>query len=270
MALQTYTLGNTNVKLGKQTARHDPRTLQFSAYLKATAPPTPPSHEDWSKPVKLWPMMLNDNLGDCTCACAGHMIEEWTTVANPPGITPTDQEVLSAYEAVGGYQPGDPSTDNGAVILDVLNYWRQTGIAGRSVVAFVGLEPKNHQEIMDAVYLFGNCYIGVQLPVTAQNQAVWAVPSSGPVGQGAPGSWGGHAIPIVAYDQRGLTVITWGAKKKMTWQFLDTYCDEGYAVLSNDWINSKTSKAPGNFDFAQLQADLNEIGAKPSAAGKAA
>jgi hypothetical protein len=270
MALQTYKIGNANVKLGKQTARHDPRTLQFSAYLKATAPPAPPSHDDYSKPVRKWPMMLNDNLGDCTCACAGHMIEEWTTVANPPGFTPADPEILSAYEAVGGYKPGDPSTDNGAVILDVLNYWRQTGIAGRPILAFVGLEPKNHQEISDAVYLFGNCYIGVQLPVTAQSQTVWAVPPGGPVGQGAPGSWGGHAIPIVAYDQRGLTVITWGARKRMTWQFLDTYCDEGYAVLSKDWIDSKTSKAPDNFDLAQLQADLNEIGVKPSAVGKAA
>lgn len=270
MPLQTYKIGGRSVKLGKQAARHDPRTLMFSAYLKATAVPPPPTHEDWTKPVKTWPMMLNDNLGDCTCACAGHMIEEWTTVANPPGFTPADNEILAAYEVVGGYKPGDPNSDNGAVILDVLNYWRQTGIASRSIVAFVGLEPKNRQEIKDAVYLFGNCYIGVQLPISAQGQKVWTVPPGGPTGHGAPGSWGGHAIPIVGYDARGLTVITWGAPLRMTWQFLDTYCDEAYAVLSKDWINSKTSKAPGNFDFAALQADLQAIGAKPSAAGQAA
>jgi hypothetical protein len=80
-----------------------------------------------------------------------------------------------------------------------------------------------------------NCYIGLALPISAQNQDVWAVPPGGSAGEGSPGSWGGHAVPIVAYDSRGLTVITWGATKRMTWQFLDTYCDEAYALLSQDW-----------------------------------
>src|SRR5579862_867612 len=142
MALPTYKLGNRNVKLGKQTARHDPRTLQFSAYLKATAPPAPPSHEDYSKPVKAWPMMLNDNLGDCTCACAGHMIEEWTTYVGK-AFTPTDKEVLKAYEAVSGYTPSNPNSDQGAAVLDVLNYWRKTGVGRHKILAYAALEPKN-------------------------------------------------------------------------------------------------------------------------------
>ncbi|HYW44807.1 MAG TPA: hypothetical protein VE959_18230 [Bryobacteraceae bacterium] len=264
MPLQSFKVGNRTIKLGKQAARYDARTLQFSNYMKATAPPAPPKSEDWTKKVAQWPMMLNDNLGDCTCACAGHMIEEWTTNAQPVGYTPTDQQILTAYEAVGGYKPGDPSTDNGAVILDVLNYWRQTGIAGHPIQAFVSVEPKNHVEVQDAIYLFGNCYIGVQLPVSAQNQTVWTVPPGGPTGQGAPGSWGGHAIPIVQYDARGLTVITWGATKRMTWTFFDAYCDEAYAALSSDWI-AANQNAPNNFDLTQLAADLTAIGAQPAA-----
>lgn len=251
-----------DVKLGKQAARHDPRTLQFSNYMKATAPIAPPASDDWARRIGHWGVMLNDGIGDCTCACAGHMIEQWTTYANPPGFTPTDQQILEAYQAVSGYSPEDPSTDNGAIILDVLNYWRQTGIAGRSITAFVGLDPKNHQDICDAVYLFGNCYIGVLLPIAAQAQSVWSVPPGGANGLGAPGSWGGHAIPIVEYDPRGLTVITWGEKKRMTWNFLDTYCDEAYAVLSQDWINGASNDAPNHFDVAQLQADLQAIGAQ--------
>jgi len=265
MPLQSFTVGNRTIKLGKLAARHDARTLQFANYLKATALPAPPKLEDWTKKVRKWPMMLNDNIGDCTCACAGHMIEEWTTYAHAPGYTPTDQQILQAYEAVSGYTPGDPNSDNGAVILDVLNYWRQTGIAGHPITAFVSLEPKNHGQVEDAVYLFGNCYIGVQLPLSAQNQKVWSVPPGGPIGQGAPGSWGGHAIPIVEYDARGVTVITWGEKLRATWNFLDTYCDEAYAVLSADWI-AANDQAPNNFDLAQLNTDLGQIGAKPAAA----
>ena len=264
MPLQSYKVGNRTVKLGKQAARLDARTLQFSNYLKAAAPPAPPKVEDWTKKVKEWPMMLNNTLGDCTCACAGHMIEEWTTYAHAPGFIPADQQILQVYEAVGGYKPGDPSTDKGAVILDVLNYWRQTGIAGHPITAYVSLEPKNHEDVKDAVYLFGNCYLGVQLPLSAQNQKVWSVPPGGPTGQGAPGSWGGHAIPIVQYDSRGVTVITWGEPLRATWSFLDAYCDEAYAVLSADWI-AANDQAPSNFDLAQLQADLGQIGAQPAA-----
>jgi hypothetical protein len=264
MPLQTYKIGNRTVKLGKMAARHDARTLQFANYLKATAPPTPPQSEDWTEKVQNWPMMLNNTLGDCTCACAGHMIEEWTTYAQPTGFTPTDPQILQAYEAVSGYKPGDPASDNGAVVLDVLNYWRQTGIAGHPITAFVGLEPKNHQQVKDAVYLFGNCYLGLQMPLSAQSQKVWSVPPGGATGQGAPGSWGGHAVPIVEYDSRGVTVITWGEPLRATWSFLDAYCDEAFAVLSPDWL--ATNKiAPNNFDLAQLEADLNAIGVKPAA-----
>jgi hypothetical protein len=44
----------------------------------------------------------------------------------------------------------------------------------------------------------------------------------------------------------------------------DTYCDEAYGVLSADWI-AANDQAPSNFDLAQLEADLGEMGAKPAA-----
>jgi hypothetical protein len=259
MSLPVFTLpSGQKIKLGKAPARYDARTLMLAKYIPTTAVAPPPASEDFSKNVKTWPMMLNDSLGDCTCACAGHMIEQWTTYAST-AVIPPDASILAAYEAVSGYNPADPSTDNGAVILDVLNYWRQTGVDGHPILAYVSLEPKNHTEVMDSVVLFGNCYLGVQLPISAQNQAVWAVPAGGATGQGAPGSWGGHAIPVVQYDARGLTVITWGAPKRMSWGFVDAYCDDAYGVLSQDWVDMKTNLTPDKFNLPTLQTDLNEI-----------
>lgn len=255
-------------RLGKQAARQDPRTLRLANYLPSTAIAPPPAKEDWEKKVKNWPMMLNDSIGDCTCACAGHMIEEWTTYVGKTD-TPDNDAILAAYEAITGYDPNDPSTDQGAVVLDVLNYWRRTGIGGHQILAYAALEPKNHDQVRDSVVLFGNCYLGVSLPISAQNQRVWSVPPGGPTGQGAPGSWGGHAIPVVAYNQRGLTVVTWGALKRMTWGFFDTYCDEAYAVLSQDWID-QNGLAPNSFDLDALKADLTEIHAVDAIAPKAA
>jgi hypothetical protein len=248
---------HTAMRLGKQAPRHDPRTLQLANYLLAEALPPPPTHVDWSAKVSTWPMMANDRLGDCTCAAAGHLIEEWTANTGTE-ITPTDAEIVTAYSAITGYDPATGANDNGAVELDVLNYWRKSGIAGHSILAYVALEPANMAHVEDAIDLFGGCYIGVALPLSAQRQTVWSVPPGGSHGRGAPNSWGGHAVPVVAYDPRGLTVVTWGALKRMTWGFWNTYCDEAYAVLSPDWVNVD-QKAPVGFDLPTLLADLRQL-----------
>jgi len=246
---------HTKMKLGKQAPRHDPRTFLFAKYLKEEALPPPPASENFATKVKRWPMMLNDRIGDCTCAAAGHMIEQWTTYAGR-AVVLSDAQIVAAYSAITGYDPKDPSSDKGAVEIDVLNYWRKTGFARHTIEGYVALEPGNHTHIEDSVMIFGNCYIGLALPVSAQRQTVWSVPPGGPVGPGAPGSWGGHAVPVVAYDARGLTVVTWGATKRMTWSFWDAYCDEAYAVLSDDWVSKLNKKATNEFDLKTLQKDL--------------
>jgi hypothetical protein len=262
--LVTHTLADGRpVKLGKRPAKHDFRTLQLAKYT-AKVPPAPPAHDDWEKKVHHWPMMMNDTVGDCTCACAGHMIEQWTTYSKTPFI-PTDRQIIAAYSAITGYDPATGDHDDGAAILDILNYWRKAGVAGHKILAFATLDPSSRTEVEDSVFLFGNCYLGIQLPVSAQAQSVWAVPPGGTTGLGSPGSWGGHAVPVVAYDQRGLTVVTWGALQRMTWGFLHAYCDEAYSVLSQDWINHTTNLAASGFDLAVLRSDLLQI-IQPAAA----
>ena len=250
------------LKLGKGTARHDPRTLLMAAYI-TPALPTPPARFDLTTKVKSsWGMMENDQIGDCTCAAAGHLIMEWTANAGKKMIVPTNKQIVAAYSAVTGYNPKTGANDNGAVELDVLNFWRQSGIAGHKIGAYVALEPSNHNHIMDAVYMFEGCYIGVQLPISAQaqtqNHQPWSVPPGGTTGDGKPGSWGGHAIPVLAYDSRGVTVVTWGALQTMTWTFWEAYCDEAYAILSNDYLDDK-QQAPQGFSMAELQTDLSDL-----------
>ena len=192
------------LKLGKSAARHDPRTLLLASYV-TPALPTPPASADLTTKVgSSWGMMDNDQLGDCTCAAAGHLIMEWTANAGKKMVTPSDKQIVAAYSAITGYNPVTGANDNGAVEIDVLNYWRQSGIAAHKIGAYVALEPSNHNHIMDSVYIFEGCYIGMQLPISAQaqvqNHQPWSVPPGGPTGDGKPGSWGGHAVPVVAYD----------------------------------------------------------------------
>jgi len=247
---------HSKMKLGKQVPRHDPRTLQLANYLLPKALPPAPAEYMWGAAITDWTMMDNDQIGDCTCAAAGHLIMEWT-VDNNNLYTPPSADIISAYSQITGYDPQTGANDNGAAETDVLNFWRTTGISGRQIYAYAALEPGNHFNIQQAVYMFGGCYIGLALPQSAQTQTVWSVPPGGAIGSGAPGSWGGHAVPIIGYDQNSLTVVTWGDTKQMTWEFLDAYCDESYAIISLDFISNNQS--PNGFDLATLQADLQDV-----------
>src|SRR5947209_19729012 len=191
------------MKLGKQRPRHDPRTLQLADYLDSTVLPPPPPERDWGGKIAAdaWGMMKNDSIGDCTCAAAGHLVQDCTANVGSE-VTPSDDDILAAYEAVSGYDPATGANDNGAVELDVLNHWRKNGIANRKIEAYAALEPGNLDHVRDSINLFGGCYIGLALPVSAQKQATWTVPAGGATGPGAPGSWGGHAVMLVAYNSR--------------------------------------------------------------------
>ena len=147
-------------------------------------------------------------------------------------------------------------------------------------------------DIATAIWLFGGAYIGVELPITAQNQDVWDVPAN-LTPNDEPGSWGGHAIYLVGYDfqnsglgTRGsgpgttnsasrisnsgsqspapstqpptLTCITWGQTKKMTWAWFQKYCSEAYALVSKDWLKA-SGVAPSGFDLATLESDLKAV-----------
>jgi hypothetical protein len=248
-------------RLGKAKAVTDSRTLKLSNYIrKAALPPVPPEVSWITKlaAAQALPMYLNDSEGDCVAAAAGHMIEQWNFYAGHPA-QPSDADIQKSYEDVGGFSPGNPSTDNGMDMLSYLNYWRQTGLGGHKILAFMSVDWTNEEEVRSAVKIFGNVYLGVQLPVSAQGQSAWTVPPGGASStNGAPGSWGGHCIPAVAMSPHSITVVTWGSLLKMSHNFLQDYCDEAFAVLAPDWLGN-SGVSPDGLDLAQLKADLATV-----------
>jgi hypothetical protein len=239
------------VKLGKLPARVDPRTLSLARYIDRELLPAPPPTLDLSTGVTDWPMYGNDRLGDCTTAAAGHMIEAWTATAAGETVELPEAAVLAAFDAV---KIIDPVTgEEGAVELDVLKLWRSTGIGGHRIGAFAQVACGDRDLVMTGAWLFGGLYIGLQLPARAAEQDVWDW--TGRLdGPDAPGSWGGHAVDVVGYDESGLAVVTWGAPKRMTWSFWGRYCDEAWCVLSNDYLAA--GRSPQGFDLEALRHDL--------------
>jgi len=231
------------------------RTMAKFAVLHdfLAALPTAPDALDNSAGITSWGEMLNDNLGDCTCATCGHMIQAWTADTGAE-VTVPDSAILTEYEQACGYNPADPATDQGGVITAVLDYFRDTGVGGHRISAHAEVN-LTQLRVQQAVYVFGAVDLGIQLPVTAQNQVggLWDIIDNDVTGDAAPGSWGGHSVPIVKYDATGIWVVTWGALQQASWPWLMYYADEAHAAISLDY-----TKSPVATD--QLVADLQAVG----------
>lgn len=235
-----------NVKLGKLPPKHDVRTLALARYT-AGLPPAPAAVDWTGKLVAPLGQMGNDQRGDCTCAGMGHAVQVWSANCGTQ-VTIPDADILKAYEDACGYNPASPSTDQGGVELDVLKWWRKNPIAGHSIDGFASVQPGSIADVKDAIWLFGGAYLGIELPETAQSQDIWAKTGSPSLMRWlgfhshpdpAPGSWGGHCVFACAYDNRGLTCITWGMLKRMSWDFFATYCvTPETRILADDlkWI----------------------------------
>jgi hypothetical protein len=240
-------------KLGKKSARHDPRTFVYAKYRTGNV--TAPQQAHWGEGLQ-FAMLGNNEYGDCVEAGYAHQCEIWGDRSGSPFV-PTEAEALGAYSAITGFNPNEPNTDNGTDILTALGYWENTGMAGHQITTYASLNPLSQDEISESIAFYGGAYIGLQLPTSAQAQVgqQWTV-TTGP--DARPGSWGGHCVPLCGYGPDQLFCVTWGALQSLTWEFLTTYCDEAYVMLSQEWIEA-TGQSPSSLAWGQLMADIANL-----------
>lgn len=250
-------------KLGKLAPKHDDRTFKLAKYLPVTL--EPPANCDWTlKVAQPCGMMLNDTIGDCTCAAVGHEIQV-ATANHGVEVTVPDANILGAYIAITGYDPtaalvdGENPTDTGAAMLDVLKYWRTVGVNGHKIMAYAKVDLTDWLRVQQAIYLFGGIYTGLALPKSLDEDApVWFLPPN-LLGDNAPGTMGGHCTFTPSYTGgQLLKTITWGGLQPLSYEWLRVYADEGYVVVTYDWA-SQAMKAPNGFDLATLLADLHGL-----------
>jgi hypothetical protein len=230
---------------------------RFGALVKALPPP-PPGPLGRAQFISAGLMWLNDRLGDCTAAAKANIVTLWAA-ANGVTLHIADGDVLAFYEGSCGYNPADPSTDQGGNMDAVGDYFIATGLAGHKARAKVIVDPRDHDHVKHAINRYGACDMGVSLPLTAQTQAVWDLD----VSQGAKaevGSWGGHDLVAIDYSATGPIYRTWAEDIQATWLWHDAYQDEGIAYLGDDWA-PPGGTAPCGISSDELAAELELVAA---------
>jgi hypothetical protein len=252
---------NPILPTGKAPARRDDRDLRFADYL-TTLPPTPSGILGHFALIvaTLWGMLGNALWGDCVWAGADHETMLWTTEAGDAAVF-VDANALADYSAVTGFNPNDPSSDQGTDVRDSYTYRMKTGVidaAGNrhKLGAYLNVD-LDVAHLARAIYLFGVVGLGIEFPESAMDQFNAGEPWD--VVPGTPKPTDGHYIPLVGYDPtKGYWyVVTWGKLQPVTTAFLLKYADEHYALLSPEMLKNGASLE--GFDLATLQGDLKAI-----------
>lgn len=225
--------------------------------------PTPPPSILYADPAITWDMYGNADYGDCEEAGYGHYVNQTTFYGTGVEIKPTLTDVLGMYSAITGFNPKDPSTDQGTYTQDLLAYGRKTGLAGHKLIAYAAINAANPTTVKQAIAFFGQLLIGIQFPDTAMEQ--FNAGQDWDVVRGAKLE-GGHCVLIVGYDQDGLDLITWGKRIRMTWAFWKKYTDEAWILFDADGITKAGTYFAGaptlyalGQEFAALTGATNPI-----------
>jgi len=241
-------------RFGKHPPKVDYRTLRLSTYLtpELAAPAASVNVLDrvykklnTTNATTLFPMDGNDTLGDCTIAALAHAETVYHGLVKAPAKIMAKQDVVKVYEHL------TKGVDSGLPELDVLNYWQSNKVSGDKILAFTSIDVKNHTHIQQAIELFGGVYLGFQV----QKNCIEEFDAHKPWTPG-PLTHEGHAVFAVAYDQKGVTVLTWGNTQLATWAWWDECVDEAYAILPPEAVDPNF--APG-FNITQLKADLAAV-----------
>jgi len=249
-----------------------PKLRDYFVASKQKLLPTPPGGCDYSGAARsiLADVMGNDAEGDCVIAAGYHIVGTETANAGDP-FHATLAQVNADYGAIGGYVPGDPSTDNGCDEATAIGYWTSNGFAdGTKLAGSLLLDASNQQELMLACYLFENLFFGTALP------DAWISPFPSKDGfswdvAGAANPNNGHGYMGCGYSPGGVYIGTWGLIGAQTWRAIAKYnTDEAggdvYVLVTPDQLAKGQTRAPNGIAWTDLLADLVAMGGAPAPA----
>ena len=240
----------------------------MSALMAGRRPRIMPPPVNWA--AKMPPdlgMMLNDQLGDCTVAAIGHLIQVWSFNCGRHEMqTEPDSIIEKWYELIDGYVPGDPSTDQGGIMQHVMKYWIRKGVPTQSeglnkALAVVEVDPQSDIDIATAISDCGAVNIGFNVPAYILPDDGSPPPYIWDVNPRADNSIiGGHDVIAPGFNaSMMLNVVSWGLRAyTMTKAFRYQFVTETYAIANPEWINAKGT-TPGGLTVEQLQLQMRAL-----------
>jgi len=224
-------------QLGKKPFVPDDRDFKL-AQVEVALPPAPKFPFGYGRTYPDWGMLGNDNAGDCVWAGADHETMLWNHLTGHE-VTFTDANALDDYTAVTGYDPNDPSTDQGTDVRAAMGYRKNTGVVDSNgvrhkIAAYVSIDPKDWDLMLTCIWTFGAVGIGFEFPETAWEQWDNGIPWDYVPGTPPPNE--GHYVPGVgsAYPAGRVTIISWAKRFEMTKAFYQQYIDETWVPLTQE------------------------------------
>lgn len=212
----------------------------------------PPASVDWysSVPAASWGMLANGpdatagqganyaGCGDCTCAGAGHLVDQVAFLAQGKPSPVTSVETLAAYEAITGYNPKTGRNDNGAELQQVLQWWTKnpTAFAGYTPSGYAQIDITNVALVQTCIDLFGAVYSGFAVPAIFETQFDAGQPWDVPKGRSGSQIEGGHCVPLVGYDANYIYLVTWGAVQPVTYAAFAKYWGSASQGQGEGWV----------------------------------
>jgi hypothetical protein len=191
----------------------------------------------------------NDQIGDCTIAGVAHLLAAWDAEVHEHDPVPGEQAVMQEYFSLTG------GPDSGLNEAEVLKTWHTSGLFGNTIAGYAPVNPKDLLQLHQAIAFYGGCYLGIECPESAQEQAEagepWTYVEGSPI-------VGGHCVAALGYGPNGgLHVASWGKVIVMEAGFMAHYLDEAWVILSEQMVQARRDALGINLEA--LQADLTRV-----------
>lgn len=243
------------VKLGRLPGKIPDDVPRFKQFFNPPSSWSPPDTIDHgAKALKsIARMYANDQYGCCVISDRAHSVGVWSANDSDSGgeVFASDAEVVREYHRICG--PGD----NGCVIADVLRHGMREGFTfgGKvhKIAGFVAVDHTNLDLVRAACFLFGPVCFGLAFRADWANQTRWGPTRSRVVG--------GHDVGSSGYHADSFDVMSWGRRYVLMNSVIadPSYCEECYAVVSEDWYGSD-KLSPAGFDVDGFAKALEAIG----------
>ena len=229
------------MKLGKKEPINK-LSVSFGDFI--TVYPTSPIID--YAPDFVYPMDMNDTIGDCVVAGFDHSRQIITGLLTGTQKNFTNDDIINFYKT---QNPAYPQEDNGMSIQLFLEYL----VNNKYILGFAKIDYKNPAQMKAAMYLGLSIMTGVQLQEAQHTQfasGIWDYDINSPV-------IGGHCINGAGYNVGIVDFVSWGKLIAGTDSFVAEQMDEAWFILMQEHVDHPSFR--NHFDLAGFSQAIKTI-----------